>query len=248
MRRKKDPQNQPVDPAKFWPVPGVDGEPYPPRVQEALDLVEKETLRHKRAECSHADRMFITGSGQDRYGSRIRYRRACRDCHLVVECEHPQDAQRRERVKHIGDGSFVEFLECRCGEMIAKRVEPKRRTEIYGFPYERREEPQRQTGTAWLKTEEQERREARTDRMVSRQLKRASDAIPVMLKLDHDPGTKPGAVERAMLRSIEMDLQERLRETRWTRSYQQGAMVRSADNYVIRNAKGEVQYTWTETD
>lgn len=217
MRRKKDPQNQPIDPAKFWPVPGVDGEPYPPRVQEALDLVAKETLRRKRAECSHADRMFITGSGQDRYGSRIRYRRACRDCHLVVTCEHPQDAQRRERVKHIGDGSFVEFLECRCGEMIAKRVEPKRRTEIYGFPYERREESPRRSDTAWLKTEEQERREARTDRMVSRQLKRA----------------------------IERDLQEQIR---WTRSYQQGAMARSADNYVIRNAKGEVQYTWTETD
>ncbi len=234
MRRKKDPQTQPADPAKFWPVPGVDGEPYPPLVQEALDLVEKETLRRKRASCSHTDRMFITGTRNDYYGPRLKYRRACRDCHLVVECEHPEEAQRRERVRYHSPGNFVEFLECRCGETIAKRHQPTK--------------PKRQTGTAWLKTEEQERREARTDRMVSRQLKRASDAIPVMLKLDHDPGTKPGAVERAMLRSIEMDLQERLRETRWTRSYQQGAMARSADNYVIRNAKGEIQYTWTETD
>lgn len=228
MRRKKDPQNHPVDPAKFWPVPGVDGEPYPPQVQEALDLVEKETLRRKRAECTHTNRKFITGSGQDRYGSRIRYRRACRDCHLVVECEHPKDAQHRERVKHIGNGNFIEFLECRCGHMIAKRVELKR-----------------QTGTAWLKTEEQERREARTDRMVSRQIKRASEVLPIALELDHDPGTKPGAMERAMLRGMERDLQGRIR---WTRSYQQGAMALSMDTHVVRNMKGEELFTWTETD
>lgn len=202
----------------FWPVPGVDGEPYPPRVQDALDLIAEETKRREIRECKHEGRFPTTRfDGPHRRSHHVC---ACRDCGA-------------DRIACIPN------QECDYS---------RRRTPNYGFEYERREEPQRRTDTAWLKTEEQERREARTDRMVSRQLKRASDSIPVMLKLDHDPGTKPGAMERALLRSIEMDLQERLRETRWTRSYQQGAMARSADNYVIRNAKGEVQYTWTETD
>lgn len=225
MRRKKDPQNQPVDPAKFWPVPGVDGEPYPPRVQEALDMVAKETLRRKRAECTHENRKFISGSGQDRYSSRVRYRRACQDCHLVVECEHPKEAQHRERVRYQSPGNFVEFWECRCGETFAKRSEPRMRTPNYGFDYEHQE--------------------SRTDRMVSRQIKRASDSIPIMLKLDHDPGTKPGAMERAILGAMERDLQERVR---WTRSYSRGAMARDTNNYVMRNAKGDEVFTWTETD
>jgi hypothetical protein len=265
MRRKKDPQTQPADPAKFWPVPGVDGEPYSPLVQEALDLVAKETLRRKRAECTHTNRKFITGSGQDRYGSRIRYRRACRDCHLVVTCEHPEDAQHRERVKHIGNGSFIEFLECRCGETIAKRVELKRRTEIYGVPYERREEPTRRTGTAWLKTEEEERREARTDRMVSRQIRRASTQLPLMITTDGDPGTKPGALERAITRAVERDLQESTqvdrvrRVSNWDKEvrrvqellneaqrYSEGAMARSTETYILRKANGEAVLHVTE--
>jgi hypothetical protein len=201
MRRKKDPQTQPVDPAKFWPVPGVDGEPYPPRVQEALDLVEKETKRLKIRECKHEGRFpSQVHPGWEGLHSRPYHVCACRDCGA-------------ERI------ACVPNQECDYS---------KRRTPNYGFSYERRE--------------------ARTDRMVSRQIKRASETIPVMLKLDHDPGTKPGAMERAMLRAMERDLQDRLRETHWTRSYQQGAMAQSITTHTVRNAKGEAQFTWTETD
>lgn len=146
MKRKKTEES----PAEFWPIPGVDGEPYPPLVQEALDLVAKETFRRKRMECKHLDRKFITGA------SGVNYRRACRDCHLVVDCEHPEEAQRRQSVRYIGDGVFLEYRECRCGKLIARRVP----------------EHTRQTGTEWLKTAEQERRE---DRRVSRQLRRLQE-------------------------------------------------------------------------
>lgn len=262
MKRKKTeetPQSK-----DFWPVPGVDGEPYPPLVQDALDRVAKETLRRKRAECSHKNRKFITGTGQDRYGSRIRYRRACRDCHLVVDCEHPENAQHRERVKHIGDGSFLEYWECRCGKMLAKPLEPRVRTLNFGFDYTR-QDPPRQTGTAWLKTEEQERQETRTDRMLSRQIRRASTQLPLMVTTDGDPGTKPGALERAITRAVERDLQESTQVDRvrrvssWDKEvsrvrklleeaerYNEGILARSAETYILRKANGEAVLHVTE--
>lgn len=189
MKRKKTEES--TDPTKFWPIPGVDGEPYAPRVQEALDLVAKETLRRKRAECTHTDRMWITGGREHRYEN-LQYRRACRDCHLVVTCEHPENGRRAKYAR----GDMV-FSECRCGKLIASRpeVKPRMQTPVYGFEYERK------TGTAWLKTEDEERREARTDRMMSRQINRASTRLPIMVSLPRDPGTKPGALERAMRES-----------------------------------------------
>lgn len=45
-RKRKD------NPEDFWPVEGIDY-PYPEEVQKALDLVEAETTRIKRAECAH---------------------------------------------------------------------------------------------------------------------------------------------------------------------------------------------------
>jgi hypothetical protein len=145
MKRKK---TEEPSPAKFWPVPGVDGEPYPPHVQEALDLVEKETLRRKRAECTHEHKIFITGKS-DRY-SRVTYQRACRECHLVVKCEHPEKAQHLVEVRYEHSGSFLEFRECRCGDMLFSRKHVKappqqtRRTPAYGFTYERKEQPRRE--------------------------------------------------------------------------------------------------------
>lgn len=151
MKRKKTEET----PAKFWPVPGVDGEPYPPRVQEALDLVAKETLRRKRLECKHETRIFVSAASYD-YGKTLRYQRACRDCHTPLNCEHPDNGLRRRSVEYNGGGSFLEYWECNCGELIARRVC----------------EPTRQTGTDWLKTAEQERR---TDRHVSRQIRRVAE-------------------------------------------------------------------------
>lgn len=256
MKRKKTEETPKSK--DFWPVPGVDGEPYPPLVQDALDRVAKETLRRKRAECSHKNRKFITGTGQDRYGSRIRYRRACRDCHLVVDCEHPENAQHRERVKHIGDGSFLEYWECRCGKMLAKPVGPRVRTPNFGFDYTR-QDPPRQTGTAWLKTEEQERQEIRTDRMVSRQIRRAAErgisdpdspaaVLPLMVSLDHDPGRKPGAVEGAVLKALDRDLQALQRDMDQQRRYSEGAMAQNTESYILRKANGEVVLSVTEPD
>lgn len=48
MRRRRPRANG----EDFWPVEGIDY-PYPAHVQEALDLVERETLRLKRANCDH---------------------------------------------------------------------------------------------------------------------------------------------------------------------------------------------------
>lgn len=204
MKRKK--MEETPESKDFWPVPGVDGEPYPPLVQDALDLVEKETLRRKRAECTHANRKFITGSGQDRYGMRIGYRRACRDCGLVVSCEHPEYAQRRDSVKYIGPGSYVEFWDCRCGERIAKRLKPERKT-----------------GTDWLKTAEEERREARRDGMVSRQIRRAA--------------------ERGFS-DLDRDLQECLERG----PYRQGALAHNTESFVLRNANGEMVLQMSEEE
>lgn len=233
MRRKKDPQTQPADPAKFWPVPGVDGEPYPPLVQEALDLVAKETKRLKIRECKHEGRYPTTRfDGPHRRSHHVC---ACRDCGA-------------DRIACIPN------QECDYS---------RRRTPNYGFPYERREE--RRTGTAWLKTEEQERREARTDRMVSRQIRRASTRLPLMITTDGDPGTKPGALERAITRAVERDLQESTevdrvrRVSSWDKEirrvqalleeaerYSEGAMSRDAETYILRNANGEMVLRVTE--
>lgn len=141
MKRKK--MEATPESKDFWPIPGVDGEPYPPLVQDALDLVEKETLRRKRAECKHEDRKWITGTVQGYYSSRTQYRRACRDCHLVVPCEHPEEATYRRAIKYISAGRYMEFWDCRCGHTTAKYHEPKKpeepklRTPVYGFDYER---------------------------------------------------------------------------------------------------------------
>ena len=116
MRRKKV-QETTDDPAKFWPVPGVDGEPYPPRVQEALDLVEKETRRRKRAECEHKNRRFQATAAYYYYyySGDTGYRRKCLDCGADVACEHPESAQRRESVRQVRFGKFREEWKCRCG-------------------------------------------------------------------------------------------------------------------------------------
>ena len=238
MRRKKDPQTQPVDPAKFWPVPGVDGEPYPPRVQEALDLIAAETKRLKIRECKHEGRYptHVT-PGWEGLHSRPYHVCACRDCGA-------------ERIACIPN------QECDYS---------RRRTPNYGFPYERREAPPRRTGTDWLKTEEQEQREARTDRMVSRQIRRASTRLPLMITTDGDPGTKPGALERAITRAVERDLQESTQVDRvrrvssWDKEvrrvqellneaerYSEGAMARSAETYILRKANGEMVLQVTE--
>lgn len=47
MKRKRKDNSE-----EFWPVEGIDY-PYPEEVQKALDLVEAETTRVKRAECAH---------------------------------------------------------------------------------------------------------------------------------------------------------------------------------------------------
>jgi len=243
MRRKKTEDTS--DPAKFWPIPGVDGEPYPPLVQEALDLVAKETLRRKRAECTHENRVFITGASRDRY-SPIRYRRACRDCHLVVRCEHPEHALTLVKSRYSRySGGYVKASECRCGEIVARRAEPVRRTVIYGFDYERHEEPPRQTGTTWLKTEEQERQERRTDVHVARQVQRASERLPLTLSVDKVYSTKAGAFESALLKALERDLQE---ITERTKHHGEGALARSSEAYVLRKANGEAVIQVTGDD
>lgn len=134
MKRKKTEDS--TDPAKFWPVPGVDGEPYPPRVQEALDLVEKETRRQKIRECEHPNRyptyQYWTYSGE------YTHECACRDC----------GAKGRQEIRCIPS------RECN-PEVKEARQRMGLRTPAYGFAYERREQPrwerqiQRASGSAW---------------------------------------------------------------------------------------------------
>lgn len=183
MKRKK--MEATPESKDFWPIPGVDGEPYPPLVQEALDRVAKETLRRKRAECTHEDLMWIAGGREHRYGD-LGYRRACRDCHLVVPCEHPEDGQYRRAVKYISAGRFMEFSDCRCGHTTAKYHEPKKpeepklRTPVYGFDYA-----------------------SRPDAMVSRQLKRA---------VERAQPYDQGALRRSINRTAEERDWERIRQ------------------------------------
>lgn len=108
MRRKKV-QETTDDPAKFWPIPGVDDEPYPPRVQEALDLVEKETRRRKIQECKHEGRFpSQVHPGWEGLHSRPYHVCACRDCGA-------------ERIACVPSG------ECDYS---------RKRTPAYGFSYE----------------------------------------------------------------------------------------------------------------
>lgn len=211
MKRKKTEEA----PAKFWPVPGVDGEPYPPLVQEALDLVEKETLRRKRAECKHLNRRFQAAGRSDHGYGPFRYDRVCEDCGKRLSCEHPDNGLRRKRVEFIRNVSFLEFWECNCGEMIARRVP----------------EPTRQTGTDWLKTAEEERQ---TERRMSRHMKRTAEhAIS-------DPDS-PYAV-LPLMASLRRDIQEIREEAERLKPYAPGALRTSADAgdvFVLRNAKGE---------
>jgi hypothetical protein len=109
MKRKKTEET----PAKFWPVPGVDGEPYPPLVQEALDLVAKETKRLKIRECEHKGRYpSQVNPGWEGLHSRPYHVCACRDCGA-------------DRI------ACLPAEECDYS---------RRRTPSYGFPYERRED------------------------------------------------------------------------------------------------------------
>lgn len=64
----------------FWPVPGIDGEPYPPLVQEALDLVAAETKRRKIQECAHEGRYPATGYTTGYYSSEEYHVCKCRTC------------------------------------------------------------------------------------------------------------------------------------------------------------------------
>lgn len=176
MKRKKTEETP--EPAKFWPVPGVDGEPYPPLVQEALDLVAKETKRLKIRECSHEDRYPTTGFSAF-YGIHAEdyHVCACRACGA-------------DRI------SCLPSRECD-PEIREARQRMGLRTPVYGFPYER-QDPPRQTGTDWLKTAEEERRERRTDRHVSRQIQRVTE------KLDRDLQALQPYAKGALASSTEM--------------------------------------------
>ncbi len=202
MKRKKT-EETPPDPAKFWPVPGVDGEPYPPLVQEALDLVEKETRRRKIRECEHQGR-YPTQRYLYRYGD-YEHECGCRDC----------------GARGSGEIACLRSRECN-PEIQEARRRMGLRTPVYGFSYER-PDPPRQTGTAWLKTAEEEGRERRTDRHVSRQIQRVSSAWNQ-------------EVQR---------VQELLEEAE---RYGQGELARSSEAFILRKANGEVVLQVTEED
>lgn len=144
-----------------------------------------------------------------------------------------------------------------------KKFEARKRAEekIKGYVHQdvNRVKPKRQTGTDWLKTDEEERRQARTDRMVSRQIRRAakrgisdpdspSAVLPLMVTLDHDPGRKPGAVEGAVLKALDRDLQKLQRDMDQQRRYSEGAMSQSTESYILRKANGEMVINVTEPD
>jgi hypothetical protein len=212
MKRKKTKEE--TEP-KFWPIPGVDGEPYPPLVQEALDLVEKETLRRKRTECKHLNRRFQAAGRSDHGYGRFRYDRMCEDCGMRVSCEHPDDGLRRQRVEHVGGGSFLEFWECNCGKMIARRV-PERT---------------RQTGTDWLKTADQERRELKRDRRIARQISQAAeDAV--------SDSSSPAAL-LPIMGELERDIRALKEEADWLQPYGKGTLLTSGEVFMVHNAKGE---------
>lgn len=200
MKRKKTEEGtpKPEKPAKFWPVPGVDGEPYPPLVQEALDLVEKETRRWKIRECKHEDR-YPTQRYLYHYGG-YEHECGCRACGAKG-----------------GEIACLRDNECN-PEVREARKRMGLRTPAYGFAYER-QDPPRQTGTAWLKTEEQERRERRTDRHVSHQIQRAS--------------------VRTNLNAERKRLQDLLEEAQKLNPYGEG---------VLRNARGDVVFQSPDDD
>ncbi len=201
MKRKKTEETpKPEKPAKFWPVPGVDGEPYPPLVQEALDLVEKETRRRKIRECKHEGR-YPSQRYLYQYGG-YEHECGCRSCGAKG-----------------GEIACLRDNECN-PEVQEARKRMGLRTPAYGFPFE--QGPPRQTGTAWLKTEEQERRERRTDRHVSRQIQRVS------------------AWDREVRRVHEL-LEESRRIT-------EGELARSAEGFILRNANGEMVLHVTDNE
>lgn len=107
----------------FWPVPGVDGEPYPLLVQEALDLVAAETKRRKIQECAHEGRYPATGYATGFYSSEEYHVCKCRTCGadrisclVSLECD-PQLDEARQRLGL--------------------------RTRNYGFDYARQDPPRR---------------------------------------------------------------------------------------------------------
>lgn len=208
MKRKKTEET----PEEFWPVPGVDGEPYPPRVQEALDLVAKETLRRKRAECQHLNRTFKSRGRSDYGYGEFRYDRVCEECGLIVSCEHPENGLHRANVRYTGSG-FLEYWKCNCGELIARCI-PDR---------------PRQTRTEWLKTEEQERREAR-------QLKQAAER-----RTPHERGALRKSVA---VSSAELD-RERIRQRNLVRRAARQSLPSVLSDpegeslLLLRNALGE---------
>jgi len=220
MKRKKTEEA----PAKFWPVPGVDGEPYPPLVQEALDLVEKETLRRKRAECKHLNRRFQAAGRSDHGYGPFRYDRVCEDCGKRLSCEHPDNGLRRKRVEFIRNASFLEFWECNCGEMIARRVP----------------EPTRQTGTDWLKTAEEERREQKGMRTPNygfpyERCEPPASLLPLMVTASV-PKNEPGAFESAVFRALQKDMERMKADLQEARRYEH-----ESDMSWIRTMNGRTQ-------
>lgn len=118
MKRKKtEGTPKPEKSAKFWPVPGVDGEPYPPLVQEALDLVEKETRRRKISECKHEGRYPAVGF-VPHYNESIHVC-ACRSC----GAKGPKDI------------ACLPSRQCD-PEVREYRKRAGLQTPAYGFPYE----------------------------------------------------------------------------------------------------------------
>lgn len=111
----------------FWPIPGVDGVPYPEDVQAALDLVAAETKRRLQLHCEHPRRrseMRLLRDYQRRHVC------MCDVCDLEVPCIPTQ------------------YWECREHPVRARRGWSGIRTRAYGFPYEAAEESGRQTQSA----------------------------------------------------------------------------------------------------
>ena len=205
MKRKKMEGETPESPG-FWPVPGVDGEPYPPRVQDALDLIAEETKRLKIRECKHEGRFpSQVHPGWEGLHSRPYHVCACRDCGA-------------ERIACLTD------WECDYS---------RRRTPNYGFEYERREEPQPRTDTAWLKTREQKQREARMDLMVARQIKRAAERMRPY---------EEGALRKSITPSPEELDRERVRQRNLARR-----AARDGLPNVITNPDQAPDLTWIRT-
>lgn len=111
----------------FWPIPGVDGVPYPEAVQASLDLVAAETKRRLQLQCEHPRRraeMRLLRDYQRRHVC------MCDVCDSDVPCIP------------------TEYWECKEHRVRARRGWSGIRTAAYGFPYEAAEESGRPSQSA----------------------------------------------------------------------------------------------------